>query len=251
MEVLKYEIKGLVLTKKFFYINLVTMCFTYYVLSSLVIGGFSGTAPFSKLSYSNFLALINPILLVMLVFITMTVFSEKERLVRKIIFSTPISQSKYYMIKGISTLTATLLIAAVQVIFSFAFYGYLFGFYSYSDFILPILLFLFPPIILILGLSFILGRLNDKILYLIIPLVFVMGMLNISQPVWFDLCSNNFLCYYPLRLAASGYSADALPYIMPMDYVVSRILFVITGLISFALACGIKGSQFSRILHKE
>lgn len=131
---------------------LIESLFAIYVLMSFVSRGKDGTAPFSKWTYSQFLTSIGPLLSSILVLLCVSVFSEKEIAVKKIIFSAPLSESKYYLLKA-SAITAVLVfIASVPILLSFAYYAYYFNFYVYAEFLPPILLFLLPSQVLVLGL---------------------------------------------------------------------------------------------------
>ena len=102
LKALKYEVLRLAYNKKYFYMLLIESLFASHILMSFVSVGKDGTAPFSSWTYSNFLSLIGPILSIILVLLCMSVFSEKEIAVRKIIFSAPLSESKYYLLNSCS-----------------------------------------------------------------------------------------------------------------------------------------------------
>ena len=235
LKVLKYEVLKLAYNKKYFYMVLIESLFACYILVRFMSGGKDGTAPFSKWTYSEFLSLIGPFLSVMLVLLCMSVFSEKEVAVRKIIFSAPLSETKYYLLKA-SAITAVFVFAAsLPILLSFAYYAYYFNFYAYAEFMLPVLFFLLPSQVFVLGFALAVGRINSRLLYPLLPLVFFLGFFNPRLPVWVDLFGNNFLSW-PLRWYL-GVMEGPIPYTLPVDFLYSRLAFAFMGIFLLVLAC--------------
>ncbi|SKC88278.1 hypothetical protein [Maledivibacter halophilus] len=235
LSLIKHEIKRLVFNKKYFYMSLILILSTSDKLLRLVIHGEYGTAPFSKWSYSNFTTLISPLLITILILLSTNVFSEKEIKARKIIYSTPITQTKYYTIKAASIFIAYLTTLFIPIIISFIYYGVLFKFYNYASFIKPIIYFLIPSFILFLGLCMIVGKMSLKLLYALIPFAFLNG-LNFKFPVWIDLYGNNFLLNYGYTVWKDN-TTGIVPYNIPMDFMISRAIFVLFGIILFVITC--------------
>lgn len=235
LKVLKYEVLRLAYNKKYFYMVLIESLFACYILVRFVSVGTDGTAPFSKWTYSEFLSLIGPFLSVILVLLCMSVFSEKEAAVRKIIFSAPLSETKYYLLKA-SAITAVFLFAAsLPILLSFAYYAHYFNFYAYAEFVQPLLLFLLPSQVFVLGLALAAGRINSRLLYPLLPLVLFLGFFNPRFPVWVDIFGNNFLSW-PLRWYL-GVMEGPIPYTLPVDFLYSRLIFLFMGVALLALAC--------------
>ncbi|AKB54594.1 MULTISPECIES: hypothetical protein [Methanosarcina] len=235
LRVLKYEVLRLAYNKKYFYMVLIESLFACYILMNFVFGGKDGTAPFSKWTYSEFLSLIGPLLSVILVLFCMSVFSEKEVAVRNIIFSTPLSEPKYYLLKASAITAVFVLAASLPILLSFAYYAHYFNFYAYAEFTLPLLLFLLPSQIFVLGLALAVGRFHSRLLYPLLPLVLFLGFFNPRLPAWFDLFGNNFLSW-PLRWYL-GVMEGPIPYILPDDFLYSRLVFIFMGVVMFAFAC--------------
>lgn len=238
MKALKYEVLRLTYNKKYFYMLLIESLFASYILMNFVSVGKDGTAPFSKWTYSEFITLIGPLLSIILVLLCMSVFSEKEIAVRKIIFSAPLSESKYYLLKASAITAVFVFTASVPILLSFAYYAYYFNFYAYAEFLLPILLFLLPSQALVLGLALVAGRINSRLLYLLLPVLFL-GSLNLRFPVWFDLFGNNFLLL-PLRRSLEVFEGP-IPYTLPGEFLYSRLILIFVGVCLLALAC--RGSK--------
>lgn len=233
---LRYEIRRLILNKKYFYLLLVTAVWTYDILMRLIINGTDGTAPFSQWSYTSFISILNPLLLSILVLLCISLFSEKEIAVRRIIFSTPISEAKYYALKATAILCVMFVTSAVPIVMSLIYYAYLFRFYGYLDFLMPVTLFLLPGFIFVLGLSMVLGKQSVKFLYILLPTVFFSGMFNLGLSPYLDVCGNNLLVEYLVRLTLEQ-KGGMLPYILPQAFIYSRVVFVILGTILFLVAC--------------
>jgi len=236
LNILKYEIRRIVFSKTFFYMALIIFLFSYDILTRLIINGSDGTAPFSKLSYSHFAAMMNPMLLSVLIFLSTSIFSEKELSVRKIIFSTPVSETRYHLIKGAATATDFIALSILPILASFVYYYYYFSFTSYSNFLVPIIAFMISPAIFIFGLSMAAGKISVKVLYVMVPVVFLGGLFNTRIPVWFDLCGNNFLLDYRFIMASMDLG-KTMPYILPHNFILSRLIFAAFGIILFVLSC--------------
>lgn len=234
---LKYEIRRLILTKKYFYMILILCVWTIDVLMRLVINGFYYTAPFSQWNYSEFINLFSPILFIILILLCTSIFSEIEKSVKNIIYSTPISEAKYYIIKACGVFVVFIITTVIPIIISFIFYAFIFEYTEYEYFILPILLFLIPTSIFIFGLSIFLGKINNKLLYVLIPFTFIIGALNLrSMPVWIDVFGNNFVQDYGLNFIMEN-TNDVVPYVIPNDFVCSRLVFIALGTALFIFAC--------------
>lgn len=234
---LKYEIRRLIFTKKYFYMILVLVLWTVDVLMRLIINGFYYTAPFSQWSYSEFITLFSPILNIILILLCTSIFCEKEKAVRNIIYSAPLSEEKYYLMKGASVFIVFALTAVIPIIISFIYYGFLFGYTEYENFIFPIILVMIPTSIFILGVSIAMGKINNKILYGLIPIVFILGGLNLGDiPVWIDIFGNNFMQQYGMQCILASYSKE-VPFAMPDYFIYSRIMFAFLGILLFISAC--------------
>jgi hypothetical protein len=164
------------------------------------------------------------------------VFSEKETAVRRILFSAPISYAGYFSAKGAAIAGALLLAAALPIVLSFVYLGWYFRFFQFGDFIHPIVVFLLPSVVFVFGLSMAAGRISAKLVYGLVPIVFLFGFLNLELPVWVDLCSNNFLLHYHKMLFRSLGSMEAV-YHIPMNFLLSRMVLAISGVVLFAFAC--------------
>lgn len=231
LTIIKYDIKMLFFTKKFFYMVLILSVYIYDILTRILMNGFAGTAPFSKWSLSELIIFISSMSSVLLILFCITVFNEKEMAVRKIIYSAPISQGKYYRLKVISILSVYIMAVLVPIIISFTYYYIVFGYTSYTEVLEPILIFFIPSILFILGFSMFVGKINVKLLYGLIPIVILSGHANLKLPSLLDIYGNNFLNEYGWRFVISSSEEAAVPYSIPASFIYSRFIFVFLGII--------------------
>ena len=95
-----WELRRILLTRTYLYSLLLIILFSQNALGRLIINGTYGSAPYSPLSYAQFLVLLNPLLLSVLMLWCGAVFSERERAVRRIVLATPITGAGYLGIKA-------------------------------------------------------------------------------------------------------------------------------------------------------
>ncbi len=239
INLLKYEIKRIVWSKKYFYIVLLIIASAYDSLTRLVTGGYMGTAPFSDWSYTLFLNLISPLLMVAMIFIVSNTFNHKEMRARSIIFSSPISQTKYYILKSFAIFVIFILTLLVPIFMSFIYYKSMFGYNEFGSFIRLIFAFLFPTFIFFLGLSMLLGKINIKLIYALIPVAFLMGALNLGNnmvPMWADIFGNNFFDMYSFSMLI-GREMEVVPFKLPNSFIYTRLEFILLGLIFILYTC--------------
>lgn len=234
IKIVQYEVKRMMISKKYFYMLLAMGVWTYDILTRLVSEGMGVLAPFSKTNYASFLVLVNPMLICILILLGIGVFSKKEQAVRAIVFSASISQTKYSILKAAAIFIVTLFTALVPVLLSFIYYAYSFNYYNYSEFMMPIVLFTLPAVIFIWGLVMLLGKISQKLLYVLLLVTFFSGLFNIATSVYLDLCGNNlFVLYWAESMAGeSGFDL-----ILPPEFIYSRIVFMALGIVLLGTGC--------------
>ena len=183
LAVIGWELRRILLTRTYLYSLLLILLLSQNALGRLIIDGTYGTAPYSRVSYAQYLVLLIAPLLIVLMLWCAGVFSEKERAVRRIVLSTPVTNAGYLAIKTAAIAAAFVLTAGLMVAGSFVFYGRQFGFYAFHEFLNPLAVFLLPPAVFILGLSLAAGQLHPRLVYGLIPLVFCMGVVYLGLPV--------------------------------------------------------------------
>ena len=238
INLLKYEIKRTIISKKYLYMILILMAFTYDSLTRLVIGGYYGTAPFSEWTYTLFIQLISPLIMSIMVFIMTNIFNEKELRARKILFSAPISQSKYYILKIAGLVVVFILTTVVPIVMSFIYYKVLFNYSQFTNFGKYIIWFFIPTFIFLLGASMVLGKTNSKLLYALIPIVFLLGSINTRSilPLWLDIFGQHF---FDISTFAEliGRKSQVIPFNLSNHFIYSRLIFIFLGVILLMYTC--------------
>jgi hypothetical protein len=224
-----WELRRILLTRTYLYSVLLILLFSHNALGRLVIHGTYGTAPYSPLSYASFLTLLNPILLSVLMLWCAAVFSERERAVRRISLSTPVSNVGYMAMKAAAIAAAFAITAGLMVAASFAFYIRQFGLHDFQAFLHPLVLFLLAPSVFVLGLSMAAGQLHRRLPHLLVPVLFFAGVMYLGLPPWLDLCANNFLTAYP-KILMRTLGTGEMVYHLPSGFVASRVGLVLGGL---------------------
>lgn len=232
----RYELQRIVISRKYFYFLLLLGYMTYDALTGVLTHGANGTPPFSRLSYADFLTGLTPFLLALLVLLCAGVFTKSETAARRIIFSTPIKSAAYFGIKGTAITSAFLFAAAVPIVASLVFIGWQFRYTRFHQYIHPILVFLLPAAVLAFGLAMAAGRISVKLVYALLPVLFMIGTINVDLPVWLDLCGNNFLLHYSKIVFRSRGTVE-MEYFVPTDFIISRCVFVVVGVALFVFAC--------------
>lgn len=227
--VIGWELRRLLLTRTYLYCLLLVLLAGQIFLGQQIIHGIYGTAPYSQVSYAYYLVLMTAPLLIVLMLWCAAVFSEKERAVRRIVLSTPVTNAGYVFIKVAAIAVAYVLTMALMVALSFVFYLRQFGFFAFQEFLHPLAVFLLPPAVFILGLSLALGQLHPRLVYGAVPVVFLTGAAYLGLPVWLDLCSNNLMTIYP-KILMRTLGTGEMTYYLPSDFIMSRMVLILVGI---------------------
>lgn len=228
MAIIGWELRRMLLTRTYLYSLLLILLLSQNTLERLIIDGFYGAAPYSPLSYAHFVVMLNLPLLIVLMLWCGAVFSEKERAVRRIVLSTPITSTGYLAIKTAAIATAFALTVGLMVAGSFVFYGRQFGFFAFQEFLHPLAVFLLPPAVFVLGLSLAAGQLHPRLVYGLVPLVFCLGVMYLGLPFWLDLCGNNLITIYP-KILMRTLGTGEMVYYLPTGFLLSRVGLVLAG----------------------
>ena len=156
-------------------------------------------------------------------------FSEKERAVRRIVLSTPITNAGYLGIKTAAIAAAFVLTAGLMVAGSFVFYGRQFGFFAFGDFLHPLVVFLLPPAVFILGLSLAAGHCS--------PGSFMAWSRWSSSPAWptwafppgWTSAATTSWSSYPKILMRTLGTGEMI-YYLPTNFLISRVGLVLAGI---------------------
>jgi hypothetical protein len=210
-----------------------TLLYTNSVLNGQTILGVAQTAPFSGWSYSNFLCSVLPFFLVALLLYCNQLFLKKEAAARTIILTTPISIKQYYTVRSLAILFSYIIFCCLTILYSFYFYGSVFHFYHFTDFLYPIFLVLVAPAIFFYSLGLLIGRYHNQLLYILAVIVFTLGMLPPFNHSGALLCKL-FMNSYPYSIAVNSFGER--PFEIPLDFLISRFLWIGFGITLYILA---------------
>lgn len=228
INLIRIESRRLLFTKVNAVLVISTLCFAYYVLSNYTILGSINTAPFSEWSYAEYLGRVMPFLLVILLFFETSIFSQKEKAVRYITLTTPLSIRDYFMVKTAAIILAWLPTAVLVIGLGFGFYAVVFQMYDFNYLLIPSLLILLPPAVFIYGVGLIAGAYHNNLIYFAAVTFFLIGITGFSiLPAGWSLFSSNWIQTYPLSLPSSA-SGD-IPFQLPIDFLSARFFWILIG----------------------
>ena len=134
IKLIKYDLKSIVISKKYFYINLILAIVTLRAVNGVLgISKFKGVI--SPWTYAQFIVGMNSFLMTIIAILSVGIFSNSEKRVRNILFSTKLSERGYYFLKQISILIAVTISLIIVIIVSFGWYGYYLKFSDFSKFL--------------------------------------------------------------------------------------------------------------------
>lgn len=231
LKIMKYEMKRLLFSKVYLVLLLITGWFSYNVLKTKTIYGLNDTAPFSEWSYSSFLLDINPFLLVIVLMFCTYIFSKKEEAVKTITMTTKIKPTTYFCLKSITIAVAYLLTVTVVIAISFIFYNRVFQFNNFAQFVQPILLILIPTVLFVLGVGMFIGNINGNLLYVFIPIIFL-----ITNSGALSIISGKNLVNSILESKVADTMGN-LAFDIPQGFVISRIVLGVIGILLIVNVC--------------
>lgn len=214
---------------------MITILYSYQILRKDIIVGIAYTAPFSGWSYGMYLARVLPLLLITLIFFITFLYSKEEKQVKQLTFATPVNPLKYGLIKGLTIVVGYIIILLFVIVISLLFYGVIFHFYKFTDFIIPSLITLIPALFFIFGAGLVIGSIHPNMLYVLIILVLLIGFLPL--PTFVDLYGGQTFSTYPLTLPV-GLDGEP-PFILPTSFLIGKVFFSVIG--AAMIFFGIKG----------
>lgn len=197
-KIYKYELNRLLLNKFFLGLLVVTMVYSYMTMDSEIVLGVADTAPFSSWSFGAFLSQVLPLLMVTVVFFLSFIFSQNEAQVRTLTDATPVPYRKYMLIRYAAIGTGFVIISLAAIAVCLVFYVNIFHFTDFRGFFAPGLLALVPALLLFLGLGTALGKLHPALIYVLIPVAFLLPLAPLPYAV--DLYAGRFFAQYPTLL---------------------------------------------------
>ncbi|WP_304507405.1 hypothetical protein [Anaerotignum sp.] len=212
MKLFKYELRRNLCNKFFVGLLIITFLYSYQVMGGEIVLGTANTAPFSLWSFGMYLSRMLPILLITLLFFVSFLYSRQEQEVRRITETTPMDQKQLGLLRCCAIMVGFVCISVVSVGVSLWFYAVNFRYTDFSHFLLPVLLTLIPAMLFFLGIGVIIGKIHPAFIYMLMPLVFLLGYL--PMPNALDLFGSSFFQKMPLSLpmGAGGEPAFTVPF---------------------------------------
>ena len=198
VKIFRYECKRLLWNKFFFGILAVTLFYGWQVLTGASILGVSHTAPFSPWTFGDYLSRLLPLLWIGVLFFLTFFTSGAERRAAVLTAATPVRPWQYALARLGAALTGTVLQSLAVLLLSAVFYARMFRWYSWGSLFLPAAISLIPALVFSLGSGWLLGRLRPWLVYLWMPLPFLLQLLPL--PELLSLWNGRFFSQYPLSL---------------------------------------------------
>ena len=197
-KVMRYECKRLLWNRFFVGLVLVLLFYGWQVLSTTTILGVAHTAPFSPWSFGDYLSRMTPLLWVGVLFFLTFFTSPKARRAAVLTDAAPMPPHRYALARCAAALTGSALLALICLAQAAVFYWRYFGWCGWGELLLPAVLTLLPALIFALGSGWLLGRLRPWLVYLWMPLPFLLQLLPL--PELLSLWNGRFFSQYPLSL---------------------------------------------------
>ena len=160
-----YECKRLLWNKFFLGLLLVLLFYGWQVLSGATILGVSHTAPFSPWSFGDYLCRMVPLLWIGALFFLTFFTSPGARRAEVLTDAAPVPSRKYALTRCAAALTGALILALACMAEAAVFYGLYFGWYNWSELLLPALVTLLPALVFALGSGWVLGHVKPWLIY--------------------------------------------------------------------------------------
>ena len=197
-KIFRYECRRLLWNKFFGGLLLVLLFYGWQVLSRVTILGVSHTAPFSPWSFGDFLSRMVPLLWIGSLFFLTFFTSGRARRAAVLTAAAPMEPRRYALARCAAALAGTVLLALVCLGEAALFYGRYFDWYGWGELMFPALVTLVPPLVFALGSGWLLGRLRPWLLYVWMPLPFVLVLLPLPKAL--GIWNGTFFSGYPLTL---------------------------------------------------
>ena len=136
-----YELNMIIKNKIYLILFLITGVHSYFVLTTHTILGKNFTAPFSNISFMDYLIQVSPILILMIIFYISKLFSKKQQDINILLNTCQISKKTLRNIRIIAIITAYMVQVILIMISSFIFYYLFFSYDNYLIFIAITLIF--------------------------------------------------------------------------------------------------------------
>ena len=197
-KIFRYECRRLLWNKFFIGLAVVLLLYGAFVLHAVTILGVARTAPFSPWSFGDFLSRMLPLLWIGMLFALTFYTSPQARRSAVLTDAAPMPPRQYALARCAAALTGGVLLSLLCMMEAAVFYGRMFRWYRWGRLLLPALVTLLPTLVFALGSGWLLGRLRPWLLYVWMPLPFVLVLLPLPKAL--GIWNGTFFSGYPLTL---------------------------------------------------
>ncbi len=221
-KIFRYEARRLIFNKFTAGMTLVLAFYSWQILSGEIIQGVAGTAPFSGWSFGLYSARLAPLLSITTLFFVSFFFSKQEERVKTITSAAPVDPQKYMSVRlaacAVCSVVMALFITAIGMVYE----KLLFQEASLSAMAASALTVFVPSVLFTLGIGFAAGRINQMLLFVLMPLMFAFAYLPI--PMSCEPFGTNFFLKYPVGLTDPAF-------ILTGEMTAGRLVFILMGVV--------------------
>lgn len=198
IKIFRCECRRLLCNKFFIGLLAVLLFYAGQVFYAVALPGVAHTAPFSPWSFGAYLGRLLPLVWVGALFFLTFFTSARERRAAVLTAATPADPRRYALARCAAALVGVALLCLEALALAALLYARLFGWTDWGSLALPALVILAPPLVFALGSGWLLGRLRPWLVYLWMPLPFLLQLLPL--PELLSLWNGRFFSQYPLSL---------------------------------------------------
>ena len=226
-KILKYELRIILLKPYICALTIVTLLYSYFILSTEIILGVSDTAPFSAWSFGKYMgdgALVS--LLVTLLILAAT-FSERQKKVGVLTEVTGFSKKKMIITRSIIVggyfLVSNILIFVMGCIFMKALFGEMY----IGSYMIDFIFITIPCLFIILGPGNMLGSKKPVFIYIFMALIFAAAFVLKEYSI--DINGANYFEIMSARLEAL--KGGETQFVISPGYVIKRSVYLAVGVV--------------------
>ena len=202
--------------------TLVLAFYAWQILSGEIIQGVSGTAPFSGWSFGLYAARLAPLLCITILFFISFFFSKQEERVKTITSAAPVDQKKYMFVRLAACAVCGVVMALFITVIGMVYERLLFQEAELWTMAASALTVFVPAVIFTLGIGFAAGRINQILLFVLMPLMFAFAYL--PMPMACEPFGTNYFLEYPIGLTDPAF-------ILTGEMTAGRLVFILMGIV--------------------
>lgn len=236
IKIFGYELKRILKSWLFLAMLIANGVFAWIVLSTEIIMGIAYTAPFSVWSYCAYIGKTMLIAMITVLLMLAGYYGKKQKQVEILTLATPITPAQQLILRTVVLGVCFAILCVETAVLAAVFYSSLFRYTSFGVYVMPYVLLVVPCFLFATGLGHILGRVHQCLVYLLLAILFIVGLCGITNA--FDLFGVGYFSTYPLTLPVDS-SGEAL-YVMDGAWVTARLVYLAIGVLLFVINVRIK-----------